>query len=64
MENTFVVADPSKVLVSVRKLSVFLLNREGLLPVSAAALLPLVAAGATQLPFKEILKVLKRLLLL
>lgn len=58
------IPDPSKVLVSVRKLSVFLLNREGLLPVSAAALLPLVAAGATQLPFKEILKVLKRLLLL
>lgn len=34
-----------------------------LLPVSAAALLPLLAAGATQLPFKELLKVVKRLLL-
>lgn len=58
------IPDPSKELAIVSKLSGLLLNREGLLPVSAAALLPLVAAGATQLPFKEIMKVLKRLLLL
>lgn len=58
------IADPSKMLLSVRKLSTFLFNREALLPISAAALLPLVAAGATQLPFKEILKIMKKLLLL
>jgi hypothetical protein len=51
-------------LLSVRKLSTFLFNREALLPISAAALLPLVAAGATQLPFKEILKIMKKMLLL
>jgi hypothetical protein len=43
---------------------VFPVSRTALLPVSAAALLPLVAAGATQLPIKELLKVVKRLLLL
>lgn len=48
------IPDPSKELASARKLSVFLINREGLLPISAAA---------TQLPFKEIMNVLKRLLL-
>jgi len=58
------IPDPSKTLTSVLKLSTFLVNRDGLLPVSGAALLPLVTAGATQLPFKEILNVLKRLLLL
>ncbi|MEN8214251.1 MAG: hypothetical protein ABFR19_07795 [Pseudomonadota bacterium] len=58
------IPDPSKALTTVRKLSVFLVNREGLLPVSAAALLPLVAAGATQLPVKEIITVVKRLLVL
>ena len=58
------IPDPSKTLTSVLKLSTFLVNREGLLPVSGAALLPLVIAGATQLPLKEIFKVMKRLLLL
>jgi hypothetical protein len=57
------IADPSKMLLSVRKLSTFLFSREALLPISAAALLPLVAAGATQLPFKEIFKIMKKLLL-
>ena len=58
------IPDPSKTLTSVLKLSTFLVNREGLLPVSGAALLPLVIAGSTKLPFKEIFTVLKRLLLL
>lgn len=58
------IPDTSKMLPVVCKLSTFLLNREGLLPISAAALLPLVAAGATQLPFKEIFKVMKKLLLI
>lgn len=58
------IPDSSKTLLSVRKLSTFLLNREGLLPVSAAALLPLVAAGATQLPFREIFDIMKKLILI
>jgi hypothetical protein len=33
-------------------------------PVAAAALLPLVAAGATQLPVRELLKITRGLLLL
>jgi len=57
------IPDPSKELAMVRKLSVFLLKREALLPISAAALLPLIAAGATQLPIKEIMQMVKRLLL-
>ena len=58
------VPDPSKALTAAGKLSVFLVSRSALVPVSAAALLPLVAAGATQLPIKELLGVMKRLLLL
>ena len=58
------IPDPSKVFATARKLSVFLFSRSALLPISAAALLPLVAAGATQLPIKELFKVMKRLLLL
>ena len=57
------VPDPSSVYASADKLSTNLISRSTLLPVSAAALLPLVAAAATQLPIKEILKILKRLLL-
>jgi hypothetical protein len=33
-------------------------------PVAAAALLPFVAAGATQLPVRELLKIAKGLMLL
>ena len=58
------IPDPSKTFAAAGKLSVLPVGRIALLPVSAAALLPLVAAGATQLPIKELLKVLKRLLLL
>jgi hypothetical protein len=58
------IPDPSKMYESARKLSVFLVDRKALLPVSAAAILPLIAAGATQLPIKELLKIMKRLLLL
>ena len=58
------IPDPSKSFVTVRKLSVFLVSRTALVPVSAVALLPLVAAGATQLPVKELFKIVKRLLLL
>ena len=58
------IPDSSKTYGVVKKLSVSLFNRSALLPVSAAALLPLFAAGATQMPIKELLKVAKRLLLL
>jgi hypothetical protein len=57
------IPDPSKMFAAVKKLSTSVFSRTALLPVSAAALLPLLAAGATQLPFKELLKVVKRLLL-
>ncbi len=58
------VIDPSKQFEAARKLSPLLISRTALLPVSIAALLPLVAAGATQLPLKELLHIVKRLILL
>jgi hypothetical protein len=58
------VPDPSKAFATTRKLSVFPFSRSALLPIATAALLPLVAAGATIMPIKELLKILKRLLLL
>jgi hypothetical protein len=57
------VPDPSKAFAINQKLSVFLFSRSALLPISAAALLPLVTAGVTIMPVKELLKILKRLLL-
>ncbi len=56
-------SDPSSLYENANSLSTILIGRSTLLPVSAAALLPLVAAGVTQLPINEILKILKRLLL-
>jgi hypothetical protein len=56
--------DPSKAYAATRKLSTNLLSRTAVLPLGAAALLPLIAAGATQLPFKELLKIARSLLLL
>jgi hypothetical protein len=47
-----------------RKLSSILINRNTLLPVAAAALVPFAIAGATKLPYKEVFSVLKKLLLL
>ena len=58
------IPDPAKAYAATRKLSSMLVSRTVLLPLSAAALLPLVAAGTTQLPLKDMLKVVKRLLLL
>jgi hypothetical protein len=46
------------------KLSTYLFSRAAVVPVGAAALLPLIAGGATQLPFKELFQIAKRLLLL
>ena len=58
------IADPAKVYESAQKLSTMVIRREALVPISAAALLPLVIAGATQLPLKELVSVAKHLLLL
>ena len=58
------VTDPAKQFEASRKMSTILIDRSALFPVSAAALLPLVAAGATQMPYKELLSIFKKLLLL
>lgn len=55
--------DASKLYLAAQKQSTTLIRYAALAPVSAAALVPLVAAGATQLPFKEVLQMAKRLLL-
>ena len=57
------IADPTKLYEAGRKLSTLLVDRDALVPVAAAALIPLIAAGATQLPTKELIKVAKNLLL-
>ena len=58
------IPDASKLYATAKKLSTFLISRAAIVPVAAAALLPLVAAGATQLPFRELLKIAQGLLLL
>ena len=58
------IPDASKLHAAARKLSTLLIARSALVPVAAAALLPLVAAGATQLPLKELLKLARSSLLL
>lgn len=58
------IPDPAKFYEAAKKLSPMLVTRATLVPVSAAALLPFAAAGLTQLPVKELVPVLKHLLLL
>ena len=58
------IPDSAKLYAAARKLSTFLISRSAIVPVAAAALLPLVAAGATQLPIRELLKIARNLLLL
>jgi len=62
-EETQAAADPSKTMLLVNKQSVTLINFRKLLPTQLAALLPLAAAGAAFLPLKEILSLLKKILL-
>lgn len=57
------IPDPAKFYEAAKKLSPMLVTRATLVPVSAAALLPFAAAGFTQLPVKELIPVLKHLLL-
>ena len=56
--------DPAKEYLAIKKMSSNLISRLGLLPVAASALVPLLIAGATQLPFQEVFKAFKRLLLI
>ena len=58
------IPDPTKQFEATRKMSVLVVSRSALMPVSAAALIPLVAAGLTVLPYKELLGLVKRLLIL
>jgi len=58
------VADSTKLFETTRKLSTMLISRAAIVPLAAAALIPFAVAGATRLPYKEVLSVLKKLLLL
>ncbi len=58
------IPDTAKLYAAAKKLSTYLISRAAIVPVAAAALLPLVAAGATQLPIKELWKIARGLLLL
>jgi len=62
-EESEYTADPSKTMALVKKQSVTLINLKALLPVQFAALLPVAAAGVTLLPLKEILALMKKVLL-
>jgi len=55
--------DPSKTMLLVEKQSVSLINIRSLLPIQLAALLPLAITGITFLPLKEILALMKKILL-
>jgi len=57
------IPDPTALFVAAKKMPTFLFSRATLLPVSAAALAPMVAAAATHIPFDKLVAVLKRLLL-
>jgi hypothetical protein len=58
------VTDPIRLYATAKRLSTFPISRSPIVPVAAAALLPLIAAGATQLPVRELLKIAKGLVLL
>lgn len=58
------IPDSSALFDKTRKMSVFLVSRSTLIPVCAAAILPLAAAGITRMPYKEVLAIAKKLLLL
>jgi hypothetical protein len=57
-------SDPTKLYETSRKLSTVLASRGAILPVTAAALVPFGVAGVVWLPYKEVISVLKKLLLL
>ncbi len=57
-------SDPGKHYEAMRKLSTILVSRAAVVPLGAAALIPFAVVAATILPYKEVLSVLKKLLLL
>jgi len=57
------IPDPTALFVAAKKMPTFLFSRATLLPVSAAALAPMVIAAATHVPFDKLIAILKRLLL-
>ena len=58
------IPNPTPTYTAAKKLGTMAFSREALLPVAGAALLPLVLAGATRLPFADLWKIAKKLLLL
>ena len=58
------VPDPSGQYAVTKKLSVILMNRSAIAPLAAAALVPFAIAGATRLPYKEVIALVKKLLVL
>jgi hypothetical protein len=58
------IPNPTATYTAAKKLRTIAFSREALLPVATAAILPLVAAGSTRLPFAELWKIAKKLLLL
>ncbi len=56
--------DPSAQFLAARKLSIFLMSRSAIAPLAGAALVPFAIAGATKLPYKEVLTLVKKLLVL
>ena len=56
--------DPSVEFAASRKLSVFVLSRTAIGPLAGSALVPFAIAGATKLPYKEVLALVKKLLVL
>lgn len=58
------IPDPGKLYESAKKLSPGLLSRGAVLPLSAMALLPFAVVGITQIPFDDVLSLVKKLLVL
>jgi hypothetical protein len=56
--------NPSAIYADVGRLSTVLLKRSAVVPVGLAALLPLALAGATVLPYREVLAIARRLILI
>ncbi|TCL75682.1 hypothetical protein [Rhizobium sp. BK251] len=56
--------DPGKLFESARKLSPTLTSRSSIVPLAAAALLPYALVGFSQIPFKEVLSIVKKLILI
>jgi hypothetical protein len=56
-------SDPSKPDAAAKKLSSILLSRAAIVPLTIAALAPFAIVGAMQLPLKEVVSILKKLIL-